>query len=231
MLHDLYRGFSQNVVPAIVLVSIALLICLSYYFFSPAGSLFNAVGRLKESQGFFYAFWATALFGGIIPFLYLVVRGEIRCQLLLQCAFYTIFWGLKGIEVDLFYRMQSILFGNSTDLYTVLMKTLVDQFGYAAFWAAPTLTIAYTWKDSGFCWQTFREQCNRQMFTRKIPVIVMSNWIIWLPSVAIIYLMPPALQLPLFNLVICFFVLVVSTIHKNSGAHDKTTEFQRGNII
>ena len=84
MRHDIYRGFSQNVIPAILLVSIALFICLSYYFWSPACNLLNAVGRLKESQGFFYAFWATTVFGGVIPFLYLTASGEIRHQLLLQ---------------------------------------------------------------------------------------------------------------------------------------------------
>ena len=110
--------------------------------------------------------------------------------------------GSQGIEVDLCYRLKSFWFGNGNDINTFLMKTIVDQFGSAALWAATRLAIAYSWKDSGFCWHEFRRVCNRPPFTRKIPVGVISNWLIWPPSVSIIYVMPPVLQLPLFNLVV-----------------------------
>jgi hypothetical protein len=42
----------------------------------------------------------------------------------------------------------------------------------------------------------------------------MSTWAVWIPAVTIIYCLPAPLQIPLFNLVLCFWVLVLSFISK-----------------
>jgi hypothetical protein len=41
--------------------------------------------------------------------------------------FYAVFWGVKGTEVDAFYRLQALMFGNGTDAGTIALKVLVDQ--------------------------------------------------------------------------------------------------------
>ena len=37
---------------------------------------------------------------------------------------------------------------------------------------------------------------------------------VWTPATAIVYSLPTALQIPLFNLTLCFFVLLVSVYGK-----------------
>jgi hypothetical protein len=44
-----------------------------------------------------------------------------------------------------------------------------------------------------------------------LPILI-ANWGIWTPAVAIIYLLPTALQLPMQNIVLCFFTLLLATI-------------------
>jgi hypothetical protein len=40
--------------------------------------------------------------------------------------------------------------------------------------------------------------------------MLISNLGVWVPTVCIIYALPSALQLPLFNLVLCFFTLLLA---------------------
>jgi FtsH-binding integral membrane protein len=39
--------------------------------------------------------------------------------------------------------------------------------------------------------------------------LLVATWGVWVPAVAVIYLLPTALQLPLQNVVLCFFTLLV----------------------
>ena len=54
----------------------------------------------------------------------------------------------------------------------------------------------------------------RNAFLAPVPVTLMSTWAVWIPAVTIIYCLPAPLQIPLFNLVLCFWVLVLSFISK-----------------
>ena len=74
------------------------------------------------------------------------------------------------------------------------------------------MTLAYVWKDEQFASSALKKAINKHFFIVKVPTIVISNWLIWIPSVCLIYSMPPALQLPLFNVVLCFFVIVLAVL-------------------
>jgi hypothetical protein len=39
------------------------------------------------------------------------------------------------MEVDAFYRLQGVIFGNGTDFLTIFAKVVVDQFVYNPVWA------------------------------------------------------------------------------------------------
>jgi hypothetical protein len=51
-----------------------------------------------------------------------------------------------------------------------------------------------------------------------VVVVLFSTWIVWLPTVAIVYSLPNVLQLPLSNLVLCFWCLLLSFISRRSAA-------------
>ena len=213
---NILLAFRHNLIPGLVPWCVAVTTGLAYYFFPPAGPAFTWIGGLKAQYGIAYAVCATALFGGVIPFSYLYLTGQIRQNPLKELLFYAIFWGVKGAEVDLFYRLQGVLFGTGNDFHTVAIKTLVDQLFYAPFWVVPSISIFYLWKESGFSWRRCRTYLNRRFVTLTIPTIVISNFLVWLPAVTIIYLMPPNLQIPLFNLVQCFFALVLNMLSRRA---------------
>jgi hypothetical protein len=213
----------RNLLPGLILQAIAVALVCSYYLWPASQSAFAVLAGLKERYGLIYSLLATSLFGGIIPFTVLLAKGELRgCGTGREFAFYAVLWAAKGIEVDLFYRLQGMLFGNGHDLRTILVKTAVDQFLYVALWAAPCLALIFLWKEQGFSLRRTRSRLDREFFLLQIPAVTIANWFIWIPAVAMIYTMPPPLQIPMFNLVLCFFVLLLAFLTRENLPTEKT---------
>ncbi|GLS92068.1 hypothetical protein GCM10007916_31380 [Psychromonas marina] len=215
-------ALQQNLLPGLVLQVFAVLTALSYFYYEPATILFSYLGDLKSQYGWKYAMISTAIFGGLIPFVYLALTKQVTDKLAKTGLFYVLFWAYKGVEVDLLYQLQEQWFGNANDVNTLVKKTVVDQFIYGTLWAAPSMAIAYLWKDKLLNFSKTFASLDRQFFCLQIPTVLITNWIIWIPSVLIIYSMPSDLQIPLFNFVLCFFVLLLSTLSKKQI--NKTTQ-------
>ncbi|HWV14188.1 MAG TPA: hypothetical protein VN030_02070 [Cellvibrio sp.] len=216
--HSIVAALKKNLLPGLVLQSFALIILLLYFFVPAAKPVFSWFNDLKEAYGFGYAFFATALFGGVIPFTYLWATGQLdpSRNVLGLLLFHCVFWGYKGMEVDAFYRLQGILFGYENTWQTLLAKVAVDQFIYTVFWVTPTVVVGLMWADYNYSFRACRQAINREFFRIKIPAIIFSNWLVWFPAIAIVYSMPKDLQIPLFNLVLCFWVLLLSVLNKKS---------------
>jgi hypothetical protein len=208
-------GMQKNALPGLALWFLALLLILADRAIPSAHAAFQNVGAWKERYGLAFSATTTAFFGGAVPFVFLLLTGRIRRDLLVaEFAFYMLFWSYKGVEVDLFYRLQSHLFGNHAVTGTIVRKVLVDQFIYNPIWAAPASALAFLWKESAFSWNRMKTKLGFEFMTFTVPVTLMSTWAVWIPAVAIIYCLPAPLQIPLFNLVLCFWVLVLSFISK-----------------
>lgn len=211
------RAFTVNLVPGIVLWIIAISICYLHYNNDAVQQVLSQVANLKARYGYLFAAVSTAAFGGLIPFIYFYLSKKTGRRPALELIFYLIFWGIKGIEVDLFYRFQGYVFGTDTAFATVAMKTAVDQLLYAPLWAVPSIAIAYLYKNCDFKLNVCLKQLDRTFFYKAIPAIVISNLLVWLPAVTMIYMMPPDLQIPLFNLVQCFFALLLNILGRKEG--------------
>lgn len=210
------HAFKVNLLPAISLQMLAFAIAYSYFYWPAAQPLFQAVEALKLQYGTYFAIYSTAIFGGAIPYCYLLLSGKIKAQPWQQAIFYCLLWAFLGFVVDSFYSIQAVWFGNDNDFTTIAKKTFVDQFLWSALVTCPFMTVMFLWKDQGFNVRKLGQQLNKQLFTLRIPSIVISNWLVWIPAVSIIYAMPSALQLPLFNVVLCFFVLVLAVLTDNN---------------
>jgi hypothetical protein len=179
------------------------------------------VAGWKTRYGFAYSALATGLFGGAIPFLYLFASGRTRAgKGRAEFLFYVVFWAYRGIEVDLFYRLQAHLFGSGLALGVVLPKVLLDQFVYSVFVAAPGQVITFLWKDRGFSLAAIRPDLNLRYMIGAVAMVLFSQWMVWIPAVSIIYCLPSALQIPLFNLVVCYWVLLLTFVSQRSAGID-----------
>jgi len=212
-------ALKQNLLPGLVLQFFALIIVLVYFFVPAAQPVFDWFGDLKQAYGYVYAIIATAFFGGFIPFCYLVLSKRVvpARNFYALFVFYVVLWAYRGFEVDCFYRLQGWLFGYAGDFKTIATKALVDQFIYSAFWAAPSVSVLFCWMENNFNLRPTWVSLDKQFITEKLPTNILSNWLVWLPAVSIIYSMPSQLQIPLFNLVLCFWVLMLAVLNKKSA--------------
>ncbi len=217
MRHPILRaaltGMRQNLLPGAVLWVVALTVVGSYYAVPAMRPWFERIATAQQRGGYWFSGISTAISGAILPFLALALLGRLpargRGRLL---VFLLVVWVYRGMEVDTVYRLQARLFGEGTDVATVVKKVLVDQFIYSAFWTGPTSMLLYRWKDCGFSWAATRASLDRDTFRVQLPAVVMSLWSVWIPAVSIIYCLPSALQVPLFSLVLCFWVLLLEAV-------------------
>ncbi|MDB5051331.1 MAG: hypothetical protein JWO30_4402 [Fibrobacteres bacterium] len=207
-----------NLLPGLVLQAFALALLLAYYFHGPSHHAMDILAGWKARWGWRYSLIATALFGGIIPYSYL--RLDRRSRAITPFShgvFYLLFWAEKGVEVDLFYQAQGWLFGNDNAAGTIFRKVLFDQFVYSILWSAPCALIVFFWKDAGFSFARLRELRWLPFLRENMPKSVIGMWGVWVPAVTIIYSLPPALQIPLFNIVLCFYALLFATLNRGNA--------------
>jgi hypothetical protein len=207
-----------NLIPGLLLQAFAVGVLLAYYFHAPSREAMDSLAELKTRWGWGYSFTATALFGGLLPFLYLRLNPRTRASTpLSHGVFYVLFWAFKGIEVDLFYQAQGWVFGNDTAVSTIAAKVLVDQLVYNVFWATPGAQLCFYWKDAGFSFARLRELRWLPFWKVNLPKALIAVWAVWLPAVTVIYSLPPALQIPLFNIVLCFYALLFATVNRENA--------------
>lgn len=213
MISMMKQSFRENFRPGLLLQSIALAIVLMYYFWPSFQFQLQMLGRLKADSGVLFPAISTSLFGGLFPFIVIwsgqkdTMKSPWRYLL-----FYVLFWFWKGIEVDFMYQGQAWLYGDSNHWLVVLKKVLTDQFVYCPLWAVPTMMLFYQWKDSNFRFSTMKQKFREDSFFRRILRVLLSNLVVWLPAVTIIYQLPLELQLPLFNIVLAFWTLILNSV-------------------
>jgi hypothetical protein len=207
------RAIRQNFVPGLVIWTVAALVVAAYYLVPATSGFFQTIAAWKASGGFLYSFAATALFAGLIPFAFLMVMPATRAQATGSAlAFLLIFWGYRGVEIDLLYRLQGVMFGTAPAVGTIAAKVAFDLFVYNVVWAAGLQLLVYHWKNHRYRLKAFHGFHWHEFFTKRLPVAVVSTWVIWLPVVTLVYSLPADLQIPLFNLAACFWSMVVATL-------------------
>jgi hypothetical protein len=221
---DIRHATARNIKPGLALQAFGIALVLSYYLLPQSQPIFDSVMHAKEHFGFIYSALSTALFGAFIPFGILFLMGRFpRISVGKRILALLLFWIWKGIEVDILYRSQALLFGAQPDTITVIKKVCFDQFVYNPLWAAPSMLLYYLWVDAGYSFKRVKEATGISFFTRTLPTVLVSTWVVWIPATAIVYSLPVSLQLPVFNLVLCFWVLIFDLVSK-SGVKEKLSE-------
>ena len=206
-------AFRRNLLPCLLLNTVAVLLVISYYRWPAAAGFWQAVGDFKLRWSFAFSFGSTVFAAVLLPTFLQWVMGTLpEGRRVFRVVSLALFWGFRGMEIDLFYQFQGWLFGHGHDAATLAKKVAMDQFIYSVLWAVPTFVIALRWVDNQGSWQRTREGLDRNFWTRTYPSILFTNWLVWIPAVALIYSLPAPLQFPLFSIVMCFFILVVTLL-------------------
>ena len=209
------RAARANVVPALIVQGIMLALVLGYYFYPPTTRLLDQLAALKGAWGYGYSALAAVIAGGIVPEIMRVLvfqKGRVLRVNFSNLLFTIPFWGLTGMMVDLLYRCQEWWFGSEASLGVVAAKVLVDQFIYNPLIAATTGAWFYDWKISGYSFRNLGRFLTLRYYRAVIVPILFATWGVWIPLVAIIYSLPPLLQIPLFALALAMWVMLFTWI-------------------
>jgi hypothetical protein len=207
-----FQGARANLVPGLVLQAFALALVLGYYFAPGVADALKEFEAFRYRIGIPYSMISTAVFGGVIPWLYIKANPATRNRYnVKQGMGLLVFWAYKGLELHLLYTGLAALFGHDNSLATIIKKVVFDQTLYGPLLAAPGMWLAYKWVEGNLAVApVFQSMRQSGWFLRELLPVIVANLGIWLPTVAIIYTLPTVLQLPLENLVLCFFTLMLA---------------------
>ncbi|KAH3764082.1 hypothetical protein Pelo_4058 [Pelomyxa schiedti] len=211
--HNVWVALKTNLIPgAVTLVLLAVVIIL-YYLVDATYVVFAWIEDLKNSWSYGYSALATSLFGGLFPFIVLCIMKQIpRRYFIPNLFFYLIYWAFVGVEVDLLYTIQGIIFGYELDPVTIICKVIVDQFIFNPFINVWILSTCYHWRDLNFDFRKVWRETTCKFYFVAVPSLLASIWMLWIPAVSGIYMMPSALQIPLFNLVVFFSNMIIAFV-------------------
>lgn len=200
-----------NLAPGLVLQGFAAAIVAGYYLAPPVRAALERLADFRGEIGLPFAVVSTAVFGALIPFAILRLGTATRNRYTLaQMSALVAFWAYKGVEISLFYALQARVFGEEQTVFTIVAKTFVDQFVYGPTLAAPLTWMVYAWVELRFDTRALIADLRAPgLYRDRIFPLLVTSWSVWLPTVVIIYLLPTALQLPLQNIVCCFFTLLI----------------------
>ena len=213
------RAARANLGPGLVLQAFATALVAAYYLHGPSRAALEKLAAFRTEIGLPFALVSTAIFGALIPFVVLRFTDAGRTRYgFVQLAALVVYWAYKGLEVSVFYGWQAGWFGEGKSVATVVLKTLNDQFVYCPLFAAPVTWLVYTWVENGFTAAPLAAEWNRPgWYVRCVLPLLVTTWVVWVPAVAVIYILPTGLQLPLQNVVLCFFTLLVIFMTKRSA--------------
>lgn len=205
----------HNRIPTFILWFFGVCLVVGYFQWPLMEYYLNWLGTFKTRFGFLFSFFSTALFGGLLPAIIPALVGKREPKPSPRNIISaTLFWGMKGLEIDLFYRLQAWTFGDTGDWQTIASKTMVDQFIYVPLIGVVNIVLFYLWRDNRFSLSATWKALGPHWYQRRVLPLLISNWVVWIPAVAVIYALPSPLQLPIQNLVLCFWVLILVVFTK-----------------
>ncbi len=205
--------FRENRVPCLALNVIVITLVGSYYQVPAVAAVWEAVGAFKLKWAYAFSLGSTIFAAALLPSLVQLMMGTLPPEgRWKRVGLLSLFWGYRGMEIDWFYQVQGWLFGTGNDATTLLKKVTLDQFVMSPLWFVPTVLIAMRWVDMGGSWARTRASLTREFWMRTCPTVMVTNWLVWIPTLALVYSLPPALQFPLFSVVMCFFILIVTLL-------------------
>lgn len=201
-----WRSVKANAVPLAVLWVLAFSLVWAFYHLPGVARLLEPLSLWQTACGWSAAFSNRVVFCGVVPGIFLFSVKTIRPRRpMLTVAAYCLWGGCWGIACDAFFTFQACLFGTGTDLATLVKKVSVDQLVWNVFVCTPVNALFFPWVARDFRPQP---RPSLESYGRTCLVILVSNWMVWIPVEAVVYAFPLPLQIQLVGLASSFWMLV-----------------------
>jgi len=206
--------------PAILAIQcLSLAVVFSYYQLDEARSCFASIAATKSQGGIFFVILSTVCSGGILPeVLKRIFSPQAAKPSTPELLHQFLMWAGVGILVDKFYQLQSALFGQQTDLFTLFCKILFDQLLFAPFICIPLIISWFALYECRYNLHNWRRQLSvRNIVHRTLP-LWMTSLCFWPFMLSAIYSLPADLQFPLFLFANAAYSILMIFIARNQVA-------------
>jgi hypothetical protein len=193
------RAARQCLIPALLVQILLVPLVLGYYWQWPITTLLTTLSAWREQGGLWFSFIASGFCAGVVSEVLKVIaqqRGRWQLGNTQEATFKFFVLGLGGVFSNLFYLLQDHWFGSALNLQTVLLKVLLDQFLFSAFFACPLPTIAHYFRSHPLTLANLLGCFTPRFFIREILPLLIMNWCFWIPCVSLVYCLPINLQFP-----------------------------------
>ena len=217
-----WESAKANAVPMLILWAVAVCLIVGYYYVPGVADCFEPLARWQRESGWSAAFLNLFFFCGVIPGAFVWSIRELRpkypfATLLVQSVWCGA-WGVVNNEV---YAALSRWLGSGADIGTLFLKTAVDQFVWTVLVMAPVDAVFFFWLGRDFSLSRVRADWPRSFVHGVVLPNLLSNWIVWIPVLCVIYAFPLPLQIQLAGIVGSIWTLLCLQIGRRSAIQEK----------
>ncbi|MFA5257107.1 MAG: hypothetical protein WC360_03060 [Opitutales bacterium] len=214
-----WRALKANWIPAIGIWIAGSFIVYAYYQGGIVKDAANGVMVLRERFGLIYPICSMTLFGALLPALtQALLSPSERAAVLRRLPYVIPFWAYKGIEVEYLYKLQGILWGDEPTLLGVIGKVAVDQFVYNPLLGAITLILYLRWVAIRIGeLPAGTPRLPKHWYKLLVVPLLVATWALWIPAVTLVYLLPTPLQLPMSNLILWLWAMMLVFMSKQEA--------------
>ncbi|MBN1403651.1 MAG: hypothetical protein JW942_04190 [Opitutales bacterium] len=206
-----WQALKNNWIPAVGIWVAGALIVYAYYRGGFVRDAAEGILAMRERFGLWYPIGSMVLFGAVLPTLtQLLIMPGARRNALHRFPFIIPFWAWKGIEIEYFYKLQSIVYGDSSELGVIVSKVLTDQFIYTPTFGMISNVLYMRWiaVHIGELPRSTVVIPRGWFGTLVFPQLV-ACWALWIPAVSLVYMLPYPLQLPLANMILWLWSMML----------------------
>lgn len=201
----------------VILWALAVSLVSVYYLIPSFAGALEPVRCWQIESGWRAPFLNRVIFCGLIPGVFLCLLPKLRPRHVLAVVVAESAWnGLLGVAGDWAFRALDQAFGNGTDVWTLVGKTLVDQFVWTVLLIAPVNAVFHFWlvRDFSFC--RARREWPSSFYGQLVAPNLVSNWCVWIPVQFTVFMFPLDLQIHMNGLVCAFWTLMCLQIGKRT---------------
>lgn len=204
-----------NVVPMVILWTLATLTVIGYYRIPAVAEFLEPLRVWQTEKGFVAAFASRFVFCGLLPGVFMVTMKSLSVPHPGRVIIAQSLWsGLCGIVSGWMFSLHAGWFGTGVDFLTLLIKTVLNQFVWTPLYFAPVGAVVYFWIGRDLSFRRVRAEWPKDFLRTAVLPNLMANWIVWVPVAMLIHMFPTALQIQLAGFANAFLCLVLLSLGK-----------------
>ena len=214
-----WRALRANWIPAIGIWIFGVLMVVDFHRGGCVVGMAEWVMTMRGRLGLLYPLLSMVIFAAILPSIaQIAIKPAERSMTLRRLPWIVPFWAYKGLEVEFLYKLQAHIWGTGADFWTVVAKVSVDQFVYNPCLGAITTILYLRWvaRRIGELPQD-TPVAPRGWYGLLVVPLLIATWALWVPAVSLVYLMPTPLQLPLSNLIMVLWAMMLVLLAREPG--------------